>query len=165
MSKPLNNNTNIYHNKQQQPLQQQTLWRKPELQIQRPLTRESDVQRLKQSTKENHDIHGSSANKGFPNLSAAETLARKKKFATYKFYLDNLEPQVHKRIERGIRLLGAVKYNNIHFCSLSNTKYIFRQWKPSFQVNVLILLPLKQFLYKKICYRLPVNVIPSKSYK
>lgn len=110
MSKPLNNNTNLYHNKLLQ--QQQTHRRKAELQIQRPSTRESDGQRLRQSTKENiydPDVN-SSVNKDFPNLTAVETLARKKKFASYKFYLDNLEPQVHKRIERGIRLLGAVQY-------------------------------------------------------
>jgi hypothetical protein len=127
MSKPLNNNTNIYHNKQQLQQQQQQHWRKPELQIQRPSTQESDAQRLKQSTKENIDFNGSSsANKGFPNLSAAETLARKKKFTSYKFYLDNLEPQVHKRIERGIRLLGAVQYLTAKFSSwlLTNNCYL-----------------------------------------
>lgn len=48
----------------------------------------------------------------YPSLSNEEFLARKKEFTTYKFFLDSLEPNLKKRIERGMKLLGAVRISS-----------------------------------------------------
>lgn len=40
--------------------------------------------------------------------AASETTNKKKKFASFKFYLDTLDPNDQAKIERGIKLLGAV---------------------------------------------------------
>ncbi|KAI9477896.1 MAG: hypothetical protein EXX96DRAFT_568621 [Benjaminiella poitrasii] len=40
-------------------------------------------------------------------LSPTEIMNRKKLFATFTFYLDNLESSIEQKIERGIKLLGA----------------------------------------------------------
>ncbi|KAI8079492.1 uncharacterized protein B0P05DRAFT_637264 [Gilbertella persicaria] len=92
MSHPLNNQTN--HLKQTQP------WKKPVLS--RSVTR--DLDKLKLTSKENDP-----PNNDYPHLSPTEFQARKKKFATFRFFLDIADPNMKKRIERKIKLLGAAQ--------------------------------------------------------
>ncbi|CEP11081.1 hypothetical protein [Parasitella parasitica] len=101
MSFPLNNNTNTVR-------QPQNIWIKPDAHLGRPShnSREQELhQKLQQTTLApgTKNVHHDE----FPKLPAAEIAARKKKFASFKFFLDNLDPLVSKRIERGIKLMGA----------------------------------------------------------
>ena len=88
MSHPLNNQTNHLKG-----------WKKPTLS--RSVTRDLDKLKL---NKENEPPTPSD----YPNLSPTEFQARKKKFATFRFFLDIADPNIKKRIERKIKLLGAV---------------------------------------------------------
>ncbi|CAO0800228.1 unnamed protein product [Mucor circinelloides] len=108
MSYPLNNNTNTARQ-----VNQQHTWMKPDLHLSRQtnISREQELQhKLKQTSL--NPATSTTATKNvnsddFPKLPSGEIGARRKKFATYKFYLDNLEPLVSKRIERGIKIMGA----------------------------------------------------------
>jgi hypothetical protein len=120
----ITNNTIISSSKQ---------WRKPDL-LARSAAREIDLQqKLKISSsqsssqssqpaaglKEKENGVSNSQNKNelkrstsTTSLSSSqgttETTNKKKQFATFKFYLDNLDASDQAKIERGIKLLGAV---------------------------------------------------------
>ncbi|KAK4519423.1 uncharacterized protein ATC70_009658 [Mucor velutinosus] len=109
MSYPLNNNTNTVRQSNQQHT-----WMKPadlHLPRQTNISREQELQHKLKQTSLNPAATSSTTknvNSGdFPKLPPGELTARRKKFGTFKFYLDNLDPLVSKRIERGIRIMGA----------------------------------------------------------
>lgn len=128
MSYPLNNNTNTARQ-----VNQQHTWMKPDLHLSRQtnISREQELQhKLKQTSL--NPATSTTATKNvnsddFPKLPSGEIGARRKKFATYKFYLDNLEPLVSKRIERGIKIMGAVSllYMDNTWCLISNPFSLF----------------------------------------
>ncbi|KAL9537340.1 hypothetical protein MBANPS3_011864 [Mucor bainieri] len=108
MSYPLNNNTNTVRQ-----VNQQHTWMKP-VDLHPPrqtsISREQELHHKLKQTSLNTAATSTTKNVNsddFPKLSPAELTARRKKFGTFKFYLDNLDPLVSKRIERGIRIMGA----------------------------------------------------------
>lgn len=104
MSFPLNNNTNTVRKTQHN-------YTKPDiLSARQNNSREQELQqKLKQTSLTSNPTSVKNVNNdGFPDIPPTELAARKKKFASFKFFLDNLDPTVSKRIERGIRLMGAV---------------------------------------------------------
>lgn len=110
MSYPLNNNTNTVRQ-----ANQQHTWMKPadlHLPRQTSISREQELQHKLKQTSLNPTTTASTAKNvnsdDFPKLPPGEVTARRKKFGTFRFYLDNLDPLVSKRIERCIKIMGAV---------------------------------------------------------
>ncbi|KAF1805391.1 Dfp1/Him1, central region-domain-containing protein [Mucor lusitanicus] len=112
MSYPLNNNTNTVRQ-----VNQQHTWMKPgdlHLPRQTSISREQELQNKLKQTSLNPAAAAATAptarnvnSDDFCKISPAELAAKRKEFGTFKFYLDNLDPLVSKRIERGIKIMGA----------------------------------------------------------
>lgn len=158
MSYPLNNNTNTVRQ-----VNQQHTWMKPgdlHLPRQTSISREQELQNKLKQTSLNPAAAAATAptarnvnSDDFCKISPAELAAKRKEFGTFKFYLDNLDPLVSKRIERGIKIMGAVSVSSPVCGSISHLCY--RHTSPSFQRNALISSPQSPFPSTKICLLLP----------
>lgn len=125
MSHPLHNQTNL-----------KSAWKKP------TLARHCD-----KINKENEPPND------YPQLSPTEFQARKKKFATFRFFLDIADPNSKKRIERKIKLLGAV--SKTYKLAYSFILILYDRHKIPFSLlNVHISSLQNLYLFKTTCYNL-----------
>lgn len=155
MSYPLNNNTNTVRQ-----ANQQHTWMKPadlHLPRQNSISREQELQHKLKHTSLNPAATASTTKNvnsdDFPKLPPGELTARRKKFGTYRFYLDNLDPLVSKRIERCIKIMGAVSRRPTLQSTIPslNPTLFRRHTNPSSPRNVPISSPQSLFPSTKIC--------------